>query len=81
MKPTIGRIVIYNTNEEDRELMVNHPECNVQLQLPAIIVAVWNDNDGQELINAKVITDGNMELWKTSIKRGNEEMDWNWPVI
>lgn len=79
MKPTLGRIVIYNTTEDDRTEMENHMSCNVQLQLPAVIVAVWNDNEGEELVNLKVMTDGNMPLWVTSVKKGNEEMEWNWP--
>ncbi len=81
MKPTIGRIVIYNTTEEERAEMEKHFTCNVQLQLPAIIVAVWNDNEGEELVNLKVMTDGNMPLWATSVKKGNGEHEWNWPEI
>lgn len=38
MKPTIGRIVVYNTDAADREVMKK--TGNEQKQLPAIIVAV-----------------------------------------
>lgn len=78
-KATIGRIVIYNTTTEDRKKMGEHPSCNVVFELPAVIVNTWNEDIG--LINAKVICDGDLELWKTSIKQGDLEGDWNFPVI
>ena len=77
MKPTLGRTVIYHTTEQDREEMRLNPECNVQKDLPAIIVAVWSD----ECVNLKVICDGNMELWKTSVTLGTDEYNWSWPEI
>ena len=77
MTPTIGRIVVYKTTDEDKEFMRNN-SCNVQDELPAIIVAVW----GEEMINAKVITDGTVPfLWKTSIHKGELIGEWNFPVI
>jgi len=76
MKATIGRIVIYNTSVVDREKMSIANYCNVQDKLPAIIVAVWSD----ECVNLKVITDGNMDLWVTSAIKGDNEMNWDWPV-
>jgi hypothetical protein len=52
MKPSIGRIVIYNTNTEDREIFaVNGNPSN---KLPAIITAVWNDTQ----VNLQVFVDG-----------------------
>ena len=80
MIPTIGRVVIYNTTEEDRQKMRNHPNCNVQEKLPAIIVAVWGETE-ISCVNLKVICDGEMDLWKTSVSIGENEMNWNWPVI
>jgi hypothetical protein len=81
MKPTIGRVVIYNTTEQDKKAMtaasVLNGGCNVQDQLPAIVVAVW----GEECINAKVITDGHLEIWVTSILQGTSPGQWEWPVI
>lgn len=81
MKPTIGRIVIYNTSDVDKEKMkaVNllNGNCNVQDKLPAVITAVWGD----ECVNLKVIVDGCFDLWVTSALKGDNPMNWNWPVI
>ena len=77
MKPTLGRIVIYHTTKQDREEMRLHPECNIQEHLPAIIVAVWSDT----CVNLKVIYDGNINVWKTSVTLGDGEYNWSWPEI
>jgi len=80
MNPTIGRIVVYNTTDADKAKMEAASKinggCNVQSQLPAIVVAVWSDN----CVNLKVITDGNLDLWVTSSLQGDEPSNWNWPV-
>ena len=76
MKPTIGRTVIYNTTEEQKTKMrVDY--ANVADKLPATIVAVW----GTESVNLKVNLDGPGDMWLTSITRGDEPGQWNWPVI
>ena len=81
MKPTIGRIVIYNTTETEREALPKIGINNVQKQLPAVIVAVWGDTE-TPAINVKVFVDGTHgDLWKTSIQNGDGEGQWNWPVI
>lgn len=83
MKPTIGRIVIYNTTYGEREAMQEASRltsgCNVQNKLPAIIVAVWSDT----CVNLKVISDGHSrsDFWKTSASQGDQDGQWNWPVI
>src|SRR5689334_3129034 len=87
MKPTIGRIVIYNTTQEDRDRQsyegvngngpVRITVGNVQMQLPAIIVAVWGDT----CVNLKVINDGQNDFWVTSSLQGDGERQWNWPLI
>lgn len=81
MKPTIGRIVIYNTTEQDRKEMENgneyFPKCNVQMQLPAIVVAVWSEI----CVNIQVLADGERLFWKTSVMNGNLEGQWQWPEI
>lgn len=74
MKPTIGRIVCYHTTKEDRERMDRRDECNVQEELPAMIVAVWNGN----CVNLKVMLDGVGDLWITSSLQGDNEGEWNW---
>lgn len=75
MKPTIGRIVIYNTTEEDRKEMMLNPSCNEQTKLPAMIVAVWSDT----CVNLKVFCDGDKDMWVTSAVQGKDEREWNWP--
>lgn len=80
MIPTIGRVVIYNTTEEDRENMSNNTFCNVQMQVPAIIVAVWGKEENS-LVNLQVICDGEKFMWKTSVSLGENEGNWNWPEI
>jgi hypothetical protein len=73
MKPTIGRVVIFNMPE----YLKNSVYGNKQEQLPAIIVAVW----GETTVNLKVITDGQNDLWATSVSQGDGPNQWNWPVI
>lgn len=76
-KPTVGRIVIYNTTEKEREAL-SMLSNNSSKQLPAVVVGVW----GESCINVKVMVDGNhADLWKTSINNGDAEGNWNWPVI
>lgn len=77
MKPTIGRIVIYHTTEQERQEM-RGPTCNSQQHLPALVVAVWPTT-----ISIRVFSDGRptTDLWKTSINEGTEEGQWSWPVI
>lgn len=78
-KPTAGRVVIYNTTEEEQEIMRQATTCNVQKQLPATIVCVWSDDEDAS-VNLKVQYDGSLaDLWKTSAPRGNEPGQWNWP--
>jgi hypothetical protein len=76
MKPTIGRIVIYNTTEEERAIMREN-SCNVQEKLPAIIVYVWSES----CVNLKVFLDGVRDFWITSSLNGDGPRNWNWPVI
>ena len=78
MKPTIGRIVIYRTTAEDKDVMRVTGMQNVVAQLPAIVVNVWSDT----CINVKVILDGHgLDLWKSSINKGEGDGNWSWPVI
>ncbi|HWY13275.1 MAG TPA: hypothetical protein VN026_18230 [Bacteroidia bacterium] len=67
----MGKQVIYRLTEEERK--VN----NYQDFAPAIIVAAW-ENEYQQNgenpefhwgLNLKIITDGENNLWKTSVKR------------
>jgi len=78
MVPTIGRVVLYNTTEEQRKKMENDPNCNVQEKLPAIVVAVWGDTE-ESAINLNVQNDGEGSFWVTSALKGDGEGNWNWP--
>jgi len=80
--PTIGRIVIYKTTEQDREKQRGMPNCNVSDELPAIITHVsgWGPGKGDHIVNLKIILDGDvLEMWKTSVPKGDEEFSWHWP--
>jgi hypothetical protein len=77
--PTIGRIVTYKTTEDDRAKMISIPNCNVQNELPAIIVKAWGETE-DSCVNLKVLLDGQGDIWKTSAGRGDGEGNWNWPV-
>lgn len=84
MKPTIGRIVIYNlTPEQQVKLGGNHcthyenGTVTGSNKAVAIIVAVWSDT----CVNLKVLGDSNNNLWVTSATQGDQLYQWNWPVI
>lgn len=74
MKPTIGRIVMYNMTQDDKN-KINGNKMDV---LPAVIVAVW----GETCVNLKVISDGLNDLWLTSKQVCETPTPgfWNWPV-
>lgn len=75
VKPTVGRIVNYYPSKNDP----NHNSAEV---LPAIIVRVWSN----EVVNLKVINDGEVDFWKTSVALLPEDTFnpngsmWSWPV-
>ena len=72
MKPTIGRIVIYQVSENDPpEIRNNHAKF-----LPAIVVASWSDT----CANLKILTDGPVDGWKTSVVHGYAPGQWQWPT-
>ena len=72
MVPTIGRIVIYHCDEEQKDKMNNHQE-----DAPAVITAVWGD----ECVNLKVLFDGDETMWATSAVLGTGVRGWSWPEI
>ena len=72
MEPTIGRIVTYHCDEEQKEKM-----NNFQADAPAIITAVFGEN----LVNLKVLLDGEENLWMTSVSLGTGAHEWSWPEI
>jgi hypothetical protein len=80
--PKLGDVVIYNTTKQEQEDMKNCPPAinNVSEKLPAIVTAVWGDKPDSS-VNLKVVHDGTShDLWKTSVQRGDNEMNWNFTV-
>lgn len=77
MEPTIGRIVVYTTTDQDQRMINEHPHNTPREQSPAIIVAVLDE----ETVNLKVLIDGCGELYRKEVVQGNEPGQWNWPVV
>ena len=71
MEPTIGRIVHFNVPEDMK------PKVNWAEKLPAVIVRVWSN----DCVNLKIITDGVEDIWQTSVPKGTEVNQWEWPVV
>lgn len=73
-KAAVGRIVIYQPSEHDKEARNNSAS-----EVPAIIVHAWDD----VCLNLKVFTDGNQDLWRTSVQRSDVapagSNSWRWP--
>jgi len=78
MKPTIGKVVLYNITQTDATAMADMPNCNVQEVLPATIVAIWNDSEDYPLVNLSVTLDGEGTMWKTSISLGEGQGQFQW---
>jgi hypothetical protein len=72
MKPTIGRIVIFHCDENQKEKWNNS-----QSDAPAVITSVWSDT----CVNLKVLLDGDSVLWVTSVPEGTGSANWSWPTI
>lgn len=83
MKPTIGRVVVYNTTEQERKMMRESATMNEATKLPAIVSMVFQDSGYENNeCNMKVLVDGQcVDLWKTSVPQGDGEGQWNWPII
>lgn len=73
-KVKLGMIVNYKTTEQDQKKMSEHSSvCNVQAELPAVVVKVW----GPECVNLKVFHDGVGETWATSSLQGDAPGNWD----
>ena len=73
-KVKLGLIVNYKTTEQDQKSMSEHSRvCNVQEELPAVVVKVW----GPECVNLKVFHDGQGDTWVTSSLQGDTPGSWN----
>lgn len=88
MQPTIGRIVHYKLSEGDCERIVklaNRPHADGSSPMtnsarpgdvfPAVIVRVWEGS----CVNARVLLDGELDLWVTSRSEGEHDGFWQWP--
>lgn len=73
-KPTVGRIVHYKVSAHD-SLAVKSNGIRQEDILPAVIVRVWNDAG----VNIKILCDGPIDCWKTSVTMGDGEGQWSWP--
>ena len=71
MVPTIGRVVIFNVPDDMK------PRVNYAEKLPAVIVRTWSEG----VVNLKILTDGQDDIWQTSVHEGTESNQWEWPVI
>lgn len=69
MKPTIGRIVIY-------ELAGSEFNNNGATEAPAMVVRVFDDGK----VNLKVLADGPGDAWRTSVIEGTAPGTWHWPA-
>lgn len=76
-KPTIGRIVHYQTTAQDQKLIGEHPSCTNQEKLPAIIVAVNED----ETVNLNILCDGPRSHFAKGVKEGKKEGQYSWPEV
>lgn len=77
IKPSIGRIVRFVPSESDDESRNNGAKL-----LPAVIVRTWEDTSYEnDELNLKVLTDGAVDTWRTSVPYSAEmkPYSWHWP--
>jgi len=78
MKVRVGMIVSYKTTEADQARMAEHRTvCNVKAELPAVVVNVDEDVNGDEVVNLKVLLDGQGEIWVKDAAQGDEAGQWD----
>lgn len=65
----LGDTVLYHLNEYDRKDIRGN---SMNSPCPATVVKVWD----QKTLNLKVHTDGENDLWKTSVKPGTNPGDF-----
>ena len=84
MKPTIGRIVMYRLDKQERQLLINNPLCNNSEVLPAIVVGVkeYDNEEFPDSVNLQVFPDGNLPpIYVKEAREGSGDGQWSWPVI
>lgn len=77
---SIGRTVLYTPTEEDQTKV----QGNRAVVLPATIVATWEHTSYEnDEVNLKVLTDGEKDLWRTSVPYDETGAPgtWKWPEI
>ena len=73
-KLRVGLVVSYKTNAADQAKMAEHRSvCNVKEELPAVVVAIDEDN---YQVNLKVLLDGQGDIWAKDVVQGDEEGQW-----
>jgi hypothetical protein len=75
-----GRIVMYVPTDKDASVIIG----NITKILPAIIVRTWEETSYEnDEINLKVFTDGQNNLWRTSVPYDENKAPgtWHWPEI
>lgn len=67
--PYVGQIVLYKVDPEFDPPELLHNQVEV---LPAIVVRPWSG----DCVNLKIFTDGEVDVWKTSVLFGDEPGQW-----
>jgi len=65
MKPTVGRIVYYNTSE------LNKP-------VAAIITEVFDGQDEENVVSLTIFPPGHIQETRTGVNRGSGIAEWDW---
>lgn len=78
MKPTIGRIVIYNIPEDGIRMFKLQGYHRIKNKVPAIIVSV---NDDETVDLSMFVIGPTASFYGNDVKQGDGEGEWNWPVI
>ena len=74
MKLKIGMIVCYKpTSTEMGYMKERHSVCNIKEELPAVVVAIDEDT---EVVNLKVLLDGQGDIWATAVVYGEGVGEW-----
>lgn len=75
LTPYLGEIVIYHCKASESQ--------NNAHRVPAIVVRIWPKeySGGYQMVNLRVLDDGETIWWRTSVKEGTEPGHWSFPAI
>ena len=77
MKLKIGMIVSYKPTATEMGFMKErHSVCNIKENLPAVVVNIDEDVEGTEVVNLKVLLDGQGDIWAKDVEQGDEVGQW-----